>query len=69
MLQKQECLTTLALQCPSLQEVDLTECECLTNSVCEVFSDDGGCPKLKSLVLDNCEVCSDMSIYCFNHSD
>lgn len=55
-LQKQESLTALALQCQSLEEVDLTECESLTNSICEVFSDGGGCPELKSLVLDNCEV-------------
>lgn len=54
-LQKQESLRTIALQCPNLLEVDLTECESLTNSVCEVFSDGGGCPVLKSLVLDNCE--------------
>ncbi|CAK7352790.1 unnamed protein product [Dovyalis caffra] len=54
-LQKQENLTTLALQCQCLQEVDLTDCESLTNSICEVFSDGGGCPMLKSLVLDNCE--------------
>ncbi|KAJ6914753.1 hypothetical protein NC651_016894 [Populus alba x Populus x berolinensis] len=54
-LQKQENLTTLALQCQYLQEVDLTDCESLTNSICEVFSDGGGCPMLKSLVLDNCE--------------
>jgi hypothetical protein len=56
-LQKQENLATLALQCQSLQEMDLTDCESLTNSICDVFSDGGGCPKLKSLVLDNCEVC------------
>ncbi|XP_030470403.1 F-box/LRR-repeat protein 15 [Syzygium oleosum] len=54
-LQKQESLTTLALQCQSLQEVDLTACESLTDSICEVFNDGGGCPLLKSLVLDNCE--------------
>ncbi|KAI5556500.1 hypothetical protein BDE02_18G039900 [Populus trichocarpa] len=54
-LQKQENLATLALQCQSLQEMDLTDCESLTNSICDVFSDGGGCPKLKSLVLDNCE--------------
>lgn len=54
-LQKQASLTTLALQCQYLQEVDLTDCESLTNSICDVFSDDGGCPMLKSLVLDNCE--------------
>ena len=47
----------LALQCQCLQEVDLTDCESLTNSVCQVFNDGGGCPMLKSLVLDNCEVC------------
>lgn len=56
-LQKQESLTTLALQCQSLLEVDLSECESLTNSICKVFSDGGGCPMLNSLVLDNCEVC------------
>ena len=55
-LQKQDSLATLALQCQSLQEVDLSECESLTNSICDVFSDGGGCPMLKSLVLDNCEV-------------
>ncbi|KAG8657229.1 hypothetical protein MANES_03G053433v8 [Manihot esculenta] len=54
-LQKQENLTTLALECQCLQEVDLTDCESLTNSVCEVFSDGGGCPMLRTLVLDNCE--------------
>lgn len=55
-LQKQESLKTVALQCPNLVEVDLTECESLTDSICEVFSDGGGCPVLRSLVLDNCEV-------------
>ncbi|KAF3593826.1 hypothetical protein DY000_02027794 [Brassica cretica] len=54
-LQKQENLTTLVLQCQSLQEVDLSDCESLSNAVCEIFSDDGGCPILKSLILDNCE--------------
>ncbi|GMI97903.1 SLOW MOTION [Hibiscus trionum] len=54
-LQKQENLTMLALQCQGLQEVDLTDCASLTNSICKVFSDGGGCPMLKSLVLDNCE--------------
>lgn len=54
-LQKQESLTVLELQCECLQEVDLTDCESLTNSVFKVFSDGGGCPMLKSLVLDNCE--------------
>ncbi|XP_077236336.1 F-box/LRR-repeat protein 15-like [Tasmannia lanceolata] len=54
-LQKQESLTSVSLQCHRLQEVDLTECESLTNSICEVFSDGGGCPMLRSLVLDNCE--------------
>lgn len=55
-LQKQESLTSLELQCQRLQEVDLTDCESLTNSICEVFSDGSGCPMLKSLILDNCEV-------------
>lgn len=51
-LQKQESLSTLVLQCPSLQEVDLTDCESLTDAICRVFSDGGGCPMLKSLILD-----------------
>ncbi|KAF8393616.1 hypothetical protein HHK36_021860 [Tetracentron sinense] len=55
-LQKQESLINLALQCQCLQEVDLTDCESLTNSICEVFSDGGGCPMLRSLILDNCEL-------------
>lgn len=55
-LQKQESLTIVLLQCHQLQEVDLTECESLTNAICEVFNDGGGCPMLRSLVLDNCEV-------------
>jgi len=63
-LQKQESLTTLALQCQSLQEVDLSECESLTNSICDVFNDVGGCPMLKSLVLANCEVLWNMSPFC-----
>ncbi|KAF9616332.1 hypothetical protein IFM89_029586, partial [Coptis chinensis] len=55
LVQRQESLTTLALRCHCLQEVDLTECESLTNSICDVFSDGGGCPTLRSLILDNCE--------------
>ncbi|ONM06640.1 F-box/LRR-repeat protein 15, partial [Zea mays] len=54
-LQKQESLSSLSLQCHNLIDVDLTECESLTNAVCEVFSDGGGCPMLRSLILDNCE--------------
>ncbi|XP_020592969.1 F-box/LRR-repeat protein 15 isoform X2 [Phalaenopsis equestris] len=54
-LQKQESLANLHLQCNNLQEVDLSDCESLSNSVCEIFSDGGGCPMLKLLVLDNCE--------------
>ncbi|MQM11751.1 hypothetical protein Taro_044661 [Colocasia esculenta] len=64
-LQKQESLATLSLQCHSLQEVDLTDCESLTNSICEVFSDGGGCPMLRSLILDNCE---SLTLVCFNSS-
>lgn len=54
-LHKQESLTTLVLQCHGLKEVDLTDCESLKNCICEVFSNGGGCPMLKSLILDNCE--------------
>ncbi|KAL8166500.1 hypothetical protein V2J09_007999 [Rumex salicifolius] len=54
-LKKQESLTSLSLQCQNLQEVDLSDCESLTNSIGEVFSNGGGCPMLKTLVLDNCE--------------
>ncbi|KAH9619086.1 hypothetical protein KSS87_017375 [Heliosperma pusillum] len=54
-LHKQESLNSLSLQCQYLEEVDLADCEALTDTVCDVFSDGGGCPMLKSLVLDNCE--------------
>ncbi|KAF5802605.1 putative F-box domain, leucine-rich repeat domain superfamily [Helianthus annuus] len=54
-LHKQDSLTSLELQCQGLEEVDLTDCESLTNSICDVFSDGSGCPMLKSLILDNCE--------------
>ncbi|AQK65583.1 F-box/LRR-repeat protein 15 [Zea mays] len=54
-LQKQESLSSLSLQCHNLIDVDLSDCESLTNAICEVFSDGGGCPKLRSLILDNCE--------------
>jgi len=62
---KQDSLTTLALQCQSLQEVDLSECESLNNSVCNVFNDGGGCPVLKSLILDNCEVYFNHLVFIF----
>ncbi|TKV93861.1 hypothetical protein SEVIR_9G257100v4 [Setaria viridis] len=54
-LQKQESLSSLTLQCHNLIDVDLSDCESLTNAICEVFSDGGGCPMLRSLILDNCE--------------
>lgn len=57
-LQKQESLASLTLQCHNLIDVDLSDCESLTNSICKVFSDGGGCPMLRSLILDNCEVCN-----------
>lgn len=63
-LQKQEKLSTLTLQCQCLQEVDLAGCESLTNSICDVFCDGGACPMLKSLVLDHCEVCR-LYVYAF----
>ncbi len=57
-LRQQLGLASMVLQCPWLREVDLTECELLTDTVCNVFSDGGGCPRLNSLTLDNCDVCS-----------
>ncbi|KAG8091312.1 hypothetical protein GUJ93_ZPchr0012g20512 [Zizania palustris] len=54
-LQKQERLCSLSLLCQNLINVDLSDCELLTNEVCKVFSDGGGCPMLRSLILDNCE--------------
>lgn len=62
-LKQQLGLSSMALQCPWLREVDLTECESLTDSVCDVFSDGGGCPKLNSLTLDNCDV---RFLYCLS---
>ncbi|KAL6883720.1 hypothetical protein ACP4OV_011134 [Aristida adscensionis] len=61
-LQKQESLSCLSLQCHNLIDVDLSDCESLTNSICEVFSDGGGCPMLRSLVLDNCESLSTVEL-------
>ena len=55
-LQKQLSLTSLALDCPHLLVVNLVECDSLANSVCEVLSDGGGCPRLNSLTLESCEV-------------
>ena len=55
-LRQQLGLANLALHCPWLQVVDLSECESLTDAVCNVFSDGGGCPRLNSLTLDNCDV-------------
>ncbi|CAM6098750.1 unnamed protein product [Calypogeia fissa] len=54
-LRQQNGLSSMALQCSWLREVDLSECENLTDAVCDVFSDGGGCPKLKVLILDSCE--------------
>jgi hypothetical protein len=54
-LRQQLGLASMVLQCPWLREVDLTECELLTDTVCNVFSDGGGCPRLNSLTLDNCD--------------
>ncbi|XP_042452091.1 F-box/LRR-repeat protein 15-like isoform X1 [Zingiber officinale] len=53
-LQKQESLAYLSLQCQSLLELDLSNCDSLTDSL-EVFNSEGGCPKLRSLILDNCQ--------------
>ncbi|XP_020100177.1 F-box/LRR-repeat protein 15-like isoform X1 [Ananas comosus] len=54
-LEKQESLATLSLQCQNLIDVDLDNCVSLTNSICQVFSEGGGCPILRSLVLNNCK--------------
>ncbi|XP_057832760.2 F-box/LRR-repeat protein 15 isoform X2 [Cryptomeria japonica] len=61
-LQKQQSLTAISLQCIQLCEVDLTECESLTNSICKVFSEKGGCPKLNSLILDGCESLTEVQL-------
>nr|AAM01146.1 Putative F-box protein family [Oryza sativa Japonica Group]AAM44890.1 Putative F-box protein family [Oryza sativa Japonica Group] len=61
-LQKQESLSSLSLLCNNLIDVDLSDCESLTNAVCEVFSDGGGCPLLRSLILDNCESLSTVEL-------
>ncbi|KAK9683909.1 hypothetical protein RND81_10G174200 [Saponaria officinalis] len=62
-LHKQGSLNSLSLQCQYLEEVDLADCESLTDPVCDVFSDGGGCPMLKSLVLDNCESLTHMRLH------
>ncbi|XP_057861508.2 F-box/LRR-repeat protein 15 isoform X1 [Cryptomeria japonica] len=61
-LQKQQSLTTMTLQCLRLSEVDLSECESLTNSIFEVFSVGGGCPMLGTLILDSCESLSNVRL-------
>jgi len=61
-LQKQQSLTTIMLQCLCLSEVDLTECESLTDSICEVFRMGGGCPMLNTLILDSCESLSNVNL-------
>ncbi|XP_042473017.1 F-box/LRR-repeat protein 15-like isoform X1 [Zingiber officinale] len=60
-LQKQESLAYLSLQCQSLLELDLSNCDSLTDSL-EVFNNEGGCPKLRSLILDNCQSLSIIDI-------
>ncbi|KAF0891365.1 hypothetical protein E2562_009517, partial [Oryza meyeriana var. granulata] len=55
-LLKQEALIDLSLKCKSLVDVDLTGCKSLTTAISEVYNDGGGCPMLRTLVLDNCEV-------------
>ncbi|GER32081.1 F-box/LRR-repeat protein [Striga asiatica] len=60
-LQKQESLTMLSLESPCLEELDLSECESLKSSICEIFNTGGGCPALRSLILDNCESLTEMS--------
>ncbi|KAI5067391.1 hypothetical protein GOP47_0017919 [Adiantum capillus-veneris] len=61
-LQKQISLITLALDCPYLLVVNLLECDSLANSICEVLSDGGGCPRLNSLTLESCESLSVLSL-------
>lgn len=55
-LQKQPSLATVALDCPNLQTVSFLECDMLSNEICQVFSDGGGCPRLNSLTMESCEV-------------
>lgn len=54
-LKQQSGLSSMALHCRWLQVVDLSDCESLTDLVCNVFSEGGGCPKLNTLILDNCD--------------
>lgn len=61
-LQKQPSLTTLSLECPHLHVVNLVECDSLANSICEVFSDGGGCPRLNSLTLESCEGLTELNL-------
>jgi hypothetical protein len=44
------------LRGPELTSLDLTECDGLRDLVGDAFLDAAACPKLASLVLDNCEV-------------
>ncbi|RZC69231.1 hypothetical protein C5167_032433 [Papaver somniferum] len=48
-----ETLKTMVMKSNCLQEIDLTDCEALMTSICEVFSGEGGFPVLKSPVLNN----------------
>ncbi|MCO5574773.1 hypothetical protein L7F22_028565 [Adiantum nelumboides] len=61
-LHKQMSLTTLMLHCPYLLVVYLLECDSLENSICDVLSDGGGCPRLNSLTLESCESLSALSL-------
>ncbi|KAI3932715.1 hypothetical protein MKW98_012686 [Papaver atlanticum] len=47
-----------------LPEVDLTDCEAMANPICEAFCDEGGCPVLESLALNNCEGQADVAVAC-----
>lgn len=55
-LRGQPFLRDVRLRGPELTSLDLTECDGLQELTGEAFLDPQACPKMTSLVLDNCEV-------------
>ena len=53
---------SLMLQC-LYSDVDLMECESLTNLICEVFNVGGGCPKFNIVFLDSFESLSYVKLH------